>query len=117
MKSAISKRSIVVGGHKTSVSLEDPFWAGLKEIAQHDHETLSKLVAEIDTKRRNGNLSSSLRMFVLDYFRTHEESRIPSHDGHDDGPSMWPTAVAGNQQPREDGGQVAAFVSVAAKKE
>lgn len=117
MKSAISKRSIVVGGHKTSVSLEDPFWVGLKEIAQHDHQTLSKLVANIDTKRRSGNLSSSLRMFVLDYFRAHEEIRIPSHDGHDNGPSMWPIAVASNQQPREDGGQVAAFTGVAAKNE
>ena len=117
MKSAVIKRSIVVGGHKTSVSLEDPFWAGLKEIANHDHQTLSKLVAKIDTKRLSGNLSSSLRMFVLDYFRAHEESRIPSHDGHDNGPSMWPMAVAGNQQPREDGGQVVAFTDVAAKKE
>jgi predicted DNA-binding ribbon-helix-helix protein len=117
MKSAISKRSIVVGGHKTSVSLEDPFWAGLKDIAKHDHQTLSKLVAKIDTKRRSGNLSSSLRMFVLERFRAHEESRIPSHDGHEDGPSMWPMAVAGNQQPREDGGQVAAFTSITAKKE
>lgn len=100
MKSAIFKRSIVVEGHKTSVSLEDPFWAGLKEIAQHDHQTLSNLVAKIDTNRHSGNLSSSLRMFVLEYFRTHDESRIPSHDGHDDGPSMWPMAVASKQQPQ-----------------
>ena len=100
MKSTISKRSLVVGGHKTSVSLEDPFWAGLKEIAQHDHQTLSKLVAKIDTTRRTGNLSSSLRMFVLDYFRTHGATRIASPDGHDDGPSMWPMAVTGDQQHR-----------------
>jgi predicted DNA-binding ribbon-helix-helix protein len=86
MKSAVIKRSIVVGGHKTSVSLEDPFWAGLKEIANHDHQTLSKLVATIDTERRSGNLSSSLRMFVLDYFRAHEDGRISSHDGHYAGP-------------------------------
>jgi predicted DNA-binding ribbon-helix-helix protein len=86
MKSAVIKRSIVVGGHKTSVSLEDPFWAGLKEIANNDQQTLSKLVAKVDTKRRSGNLSSSLRMFVLDYFRTHHESRIARADGHD--PSM-----------------------------
>lgn len=79
MKSAIIKRSIVVGGHKTSVSLEDPFWAGLKDIAQYDHQTLSELVANIDAKRRSGNLSSSLRMFVLNYFRTRDQSRIPDH--------------------------------------
>lgn len=92
MKSAICKRSIVIRGHKTSVSLEDPFWVSLKEIAKHDDQTLSKLVAKIDTKRRSGNLSSSLRMFVLDYFRTQKEGRVP---GHDDAPSMWPMAVAG----------------------
>ena len=99
MKSAVVTRSIVVNGHKASFTLEDQLWAGLKEIADHDHRTLSKLVAKIDTKRLSGNLSSSLRMFVLEYFRAHEESQIPSHDGHDDGPSMWPMAVAGNQHP------------------
>lgn len=97
MKSAAITRSIVVNGRKASFTLEDQFWAGLKAIANHDHRTLSKLVAKIDTEHRNDNLSSALRMFVLDYFRAHEESRIPSHD---DGPSMWPMAVAGDQQHR-----------------
>jgi predicted DNA-binding ribbon-helix-helix protein len=117
MKSSIIKRSVVVKGHKTSISLEDPFWAGLKEIAKHDCQTISEVVAKIDTKRRSGNLSSSLRMFVLDYFRADEKSRIPSHNGHDDDPSMWPMAVASNQQPRQDSGQVAAYAGVAAKIE
>jgi predicted DNA-binding ribbon-helix-helix protein len=70
MKSTIVKRSIVVAGHKTSVSLEDAFWIGLKEIVRERHVTLSELVAEIDAQRQLGNLSSALRLFVLDFYRT-----------------------------------------------
>ena len=70
MKSPVVKRSIVIAGHKTSVSLEDAFWTGLKEIAGGRDITLSDLVASIDTDRRAGNLSSAIRLFVLDYYRT-----------------------------------------------
>ena len=70
MKSAIVKRSIVIAGHKTSVSLEDAFWKGLKGIAGERDMTLSKLVASIDSDRRQGNLSSAIRLFVLDYYRS-----------------------------------------------
>ncbi len=70
MKSLVAKRSIVIAGHKTSVSLEDAFWNGLKEIAQGDHITLSNMVNNIDTQRRRGNLSSAIRLFVLDRVRT-----------------------------------------------
>ena len=69
MKSGVIKRSIVIAGHKTSVSLEDAFWKGLKEIATGREMTLSDLVATIDTDRRHGNLSSAIRLFVLDYYR------------------------------------------------
>lgn len=69
MKSPVVKRSIVIAGHKTSVSLEDAFWKGLKEIANGRNMTLSELVATIDTDRRHGNLSSGIRLFVLDYYR------------------------------------------------
>ena len=69
MKSPVVKRSIVIAGHKTSVSLEDAFWTALKEIAGLRDMTLSDLVASIDTDRRHGNLSSAIRIFVLDYFR------------------------------------------------
>jgi predicted DNA-binding ribbon-helix-helix protein len=65
MKSSIVKRSIVVDGHKTSVSLEDAFWNLLKEIANERHETLSNLVAKIEADRQHGNLSSAIRLFVL----------------------------------------------------
>jgi predicted DNA-binding ribbon-helix-helix protein len=69
MKSPVVKRSIVIAGHKTSVSLEDAFWASLKTIAADRDVTLSDLVASIDTDRRGDNLSSAIRLFVLDHYR------------------------------------------------
>ena len=70
MKSTVVKRSIVVGGHKTSVSLEEPFWTSMKEISQQLRVTLSELVSEIDTNRQQNNLSSAIRLFVLDHFKS-----------------------------------------------
>ena len=70
MNSVVVKRSIVIAGHKTSVSLEDEFWSGLKEIAAARKQTLSDLVASIDTGRAGGNLSSAIRLFVLGYYRS-----------------------------------------------
>lgn len=72
MKSPVVKRSIVIAGHKTSVSLEDAFWDSLKEIAAVRDETLSDVVAGIDGARKQGNLSSAIRLYVLDYFRNGE---------------------------------------------
>ena len=69
MKSSVVKRSIVIDGHKTSVSLEDAFWSGLKEIALAQGATLSEMIAGIDTTRQQGNLSSAIRLFVLDQVR------------------------------------------------
>jgi len=69
MSSPVVKRSIVIAGHKTSVSLEHAFWQGLKDIASERQLTLSDLVATIDTDRHHGNLSSAIRLFVLDYYR------------------------------------------------
>ena len=69
MKSPVIKRSIVIAGHKTSVSLEDAFWRGLKEIALDRRTTLSDLVAGIDSERPHGNLSSAIRLFVLDHYQ------------------------------------------------
>jgi predicted DNA-binding ribbon-helix-helix protein len=65
MKSSISKRSIIIDGHKTSVSLEDAFWQGLRDIAKRRGETLSCLVGSIDANRQQANLSSAIRLFVL----------------------------------------------------
>jgi predicted DNA-binding ribbon-helix-helix protein len=70
MKSPVVKRSVMVGRHKTSVSLEQAFWNSMKEISGQRDMTLSKLVGEIDSNRQQGNLSSAIRLFVLDYFRS-----------------------------------------------
>ncbi len=82
MKSPVVKRSIVIAGHKTSVSLEDAFWKGLKEIAGERDVTLSDLVSTIDSDRRHGNLSSAIRLFVLDYYR----AQIPGHQSEHGAP-------------------------------
>lgn len=67
---AVVKRSVVVGGHKTSVSLEDAFWTSLKDIATRRGLPLSTQIDAIDRARKTANLSSAIRLFVLDYFRT-----------------------------------------------
>jgi predicted DNA-binding ribbon-helix-helix protein len=77
MKSPVVKRSIVVAGHKTSVSLEEAFWNGMKEISGLRNITLSELVGEIDNNRQQGNLSSAIRLFVLDYFRSRAQAAAP----------------------------------------
>ena len=69
MKSTIIKRSVVIDGHKTSISLEDAFWNCLKEIAKGRRQSLSHLVANIDSERKFANLSSAIRLFVLGYYQ------------------------------------------------
>jgi len=69
MISSVIKRSIVIDGRKTSVSLESAFWSDLKEIAGSQRVTLSELVGAIDARRRQGNLSSAIRLFVLEHFQ------------------------------------------------
>ena len=69
---AVVQRSITFGGRKTSVTVEDAFWDGLKEIADTRHMTLS-VVGEIDAQRQHSNLSSAIRLFVLEFYR----SQIP----------------------------------------
>jgi predicted DNA-binding ribbon-helix-helix protein len=69
LKSSVLKRSIVIAGHKTSVSLEDEFWDSLKEIASERGMTLGELVSAIDANRNHNNLSSAIRLFVLGFYR------------------------------------------------
>jgi predicted DNA-binding ribbon-helix-helix protein len=69
MKSPVVKRSIVVSGHKTSVSLEEAFWRALKEIAAGRNMALSELVASIDAERQHANLSSAIRLFILGFYK------------------------------------------------
>ncbi len=66
---AVVKRSVVVGNHKTSVSLEDAFWTSLRDIAAQRGLTLSSQIEIIDRNRKTNNLSSAIRLFVLDHFQ------------------------------------------------
>jgi len=68
-RSLVLKRSVVINGHKTSISLEDAFWSALKEIAANQKVTLPVLVTRIEDEREHANLSSAIRLFVLEYYR------------------------------------------------
>jgi predicted DNA-binding ribbon-helix-helix protein len=69
MKSLVVRRSIVIGGHKTSVSVEEAFWKSLREIAHERHETLSHLVSGIEASRRAASMSSAIRVFILEFYK------------------------------------------------
>jgi predicted DNA-binding ribbon-helix-helix protein len=83
MPSPVIKRSVVVGGHKTSVSLEDAFWSGLKEIAGTHRMTLSNLIGTISTQRDDANLSSAIRLYVLAHFRAPMTAASPGRAASD----------------------------------
>jgi predicted DNA-binding ribbon-helix-helix protein len=83
MKSPVVKRSVVLAGHKTSVSLENAFWQGLKDIARSRQTTLSDLISSIDVDREHGNLSSALRLFVLSHYQAAQR---------DLGSERWPVS-------------------------
>jgi predicted DNA-binding ribbon-helix-helix protein len=82
MKSLVVKRSIVIGGYKTSVSLEEAFWNSLKEIARARGESVAQLIAHIDANRQFANLSSAIRLFVLEFYREQFncQSAMVAHD-------------------------------------
>jgi predicted DNA-binding ribbon-helix-helix protein len=69
MKSLVVKRSVVLAGHKTSITLEEPFWKGLKEIAWRRSQSLCEVISSIDAERTFGNLSSAVRLFVLSHYQ------------------------------------------------
>lgn len=69
MSGGIVKRSVMIAGHRTSVSLEAPFWEALRDIAAARGRSLAALVGEIDAGRDGQNLSSAIRVFVLAAFR------------------------------------------------
>ena len=60
----MQKRSLTIHGHRTSISLEEPFWVALNDIAKARQQSVASLVQMID-KERAGGLSSAIRMFVL----------------------------------------------------
>jgi predicted DNA-binding ribbon-helix-helix protein len=69
MKSSVKKHSIVLGALKTSISLEDEFWGSLKDIARRRGKTLTDLLVKINADREYANLSSAIRLFVLQHYR------------------------------------------------
>jgi predicted DNA-binding ribbon-helix-helix protein len=77
------KRSIVIAGHKTSVSLENEFWESLKEIAGQRGATLAEMVAAIDANRKHANLSSAIRLFVLGVYRDQNAPRQTAAEAWD----------------------------------
>ena len=76
-KSLVSKRSIAISGHQTSISLEPQFWKVLREIATERRSTLQDLVTSIDHDRREANLSSAIRVFVLEHYQNQLATRTP----------------------------------------
>lgn len=78
MKSTIIKRSVVINGHRTSISLEQPFWNLVREIARAEQKTVSALLLQINGARRGANLSSAVRVFVLEHVRAQVANRVVS---------------------------------------
>ncbi len=89
MKSAIIKRSVVLNGHKTSVSLENEFWEGLREIAETQKTNLSNLVRQVDRDRGDGNLSSAIRVYVFKHFHAEHGLRTPATAAGKQEPAPW----------------------------
>lgn len=66
---SIQKRSLTLFSHRTSISLEPAFWHALSDIAENKKLSLQKLIEQIDEKRQGDNLSSAIRVYVLQYFQ------------------------------------------------
>jgi len=86
VKSAVAKRSVVIGGHKTSVSLEEPFWHEVRAIAEAEQVSVSALLRKIDLERQNANLSSAIRVYVLQHLR--EQASSANRPGN-----LWPSSL------------------------
>jgi predicted DNA-binding ribbon-helix-helix protein len=108
MKSLVMKRSVILAGHKTSVSVEDAFWQSFKEIAVRRHLTVSALLTAIDSERHHGNLSSAIRLFVLTFYRDQVEDTHKQHEtvvetvikGH--GYRLWSSLADGTKRREHD---------------
>jgi predicted DNA-binding ribbon-helix-helix protein len=94
MNTGVPKRSIMVKGRKTSVSLEDAFWRDLRVIAQIRQTSVSGLINQVDAVRApQSNLSSALRVFILDHYRNRCEQQ--SHSLQEESGSRVPAVAAG----------------------
>src|SRR6476646_9297338 len=81
VKSPVAKRSLVIGPRKTSITLETPFWEALKEVAAEEGIPVTALVERIDSDRKHANLSSHLRLYVLEHYRRLAEEVAPAAKG------------------------------------
>jgi predicted DNA-binding ribbon-helix-helix protein len=75
MKSLVVRQSVDINGHHSSVSLEAAFWNALKEIAVAQNISVNGLVSKIDREREAANLSSAIRLFVIDHYREQAATR------------------------------------------
>lgn len=73
----LRKRSLDIAGHRTSVSLEDAFWNALRELAVNEGVSLASLIARIDAARQGENLSSAIRVYVLEQVRQAKAPTAP----------------------------------------
>jgi predicted DNA-binding ribbon-helix-helix protein len=99
MNSTVIKRSVVINHHKTSVSLEDAFWKGIKSIAAARNMTLSDLVAEVNSERQHGNLSSALRLYVLAHYRGQSQGAAEGEPSSGRSADQQPEAGFSNYSP------------------
>jgi predicted DNA-binding ribbon-helix-helix protein len=90
LKSSIPKRSIIIGGKKTSISLEEGFWKALRVIVKERQTTLQELVTSINFERQNANLASAVRVFVLDHFAAKSALRRQKLNGESNAFSSTP---------------------------
>lgn len=72
------KRSFAIKGHRTSISLEAPFWDALKEAAAQDGKALAQLISEIDDSRGTSGLSSAVRIWLLERYRARAGAALVS---------------------------------------
>jgi predicted DNA-binding ribbon-helix-helix protein len=93
MKSLVVKRSVLLAGHKTSVCLEDAFWTSLKEIAKVRRTGLSALITAIDTERNSSNLSSNIRLFVLNFYRERDRQQVIDAARRRQAGAIWGSAA------------------------
>jgi predicted DNA-binding ribbon-helix-helix protein len=93
MNSPVRKRSVLIAGRKTSVSLEQQFWEGLKEIARLRTISIAQVLDGVATARVEGNLSSAIRLFVLDHYRGQIERTPVQSRADGDGRDIAPQAI------------------------
>jgi predicted DNA-binding ribbon-helix-helix protein len=79
----MQKHSVTISGHRTSISLEEEFWTGLKAMAATRGKSLADIIRQIDKDRGSANLSSAIRLAVLNYYK----AQIPPNVTPDEEPS------------------------------